>query len=484
MRKILISIALLLAFAFAVNAQAPITFKRTYGHGSGYNEGHSVVQLPDSGYIMAGSCSGLGAGASDIMLIRTDKNGIQQWLKPIGGLNVDVARSIKPTADGNYIVCGYTNSSGNGGYDVYVVKINSDGDTLFTKTYGGADWDFGYSIEPTTDGGYIIAGETYSYGNGYNDFYALKIDATGNQQWQKTFGTDTTDIAYQAIETYNGNFLIVGYSAGYSANNLNDVVVVRLAANGDSLRSVKLATTDDETAYSIAEAKPDSGYFVSGTSRPANSSVNNFMHFKVNKGDTITNVYIINNGFSTTLRSIIALNATDVVVAGYSHPPGDNNNFGLAQEFFLGDWYQWGVDINLQNKEEDFMQIIPTLDGGFCAVGTVKEVSPGLNSATLVKMGPTGQQASGVLLPIITIADNEFKFYPNPTTGLLNLQFKKTVKQLALTIYNALGQQVFAKNYTNTSTLQEDISAFDNGLYLIQIITDGSVGSQRLVVAK
>lgn len=477
---VILSLGIMLCFSAIAQ---PITFKRTYGTGFGFNTGYGLVQLPDSGFIITGSSSGFSGGATDILLIRTDKNGIQQWIKSISYPGVDVARKVKPTADGNYIICGYTNSKGNGGYDVFVAKIDENGDTLFTKTYGGADWDFGYSIEPTSDGGYVIAGETYNNSRGYNDFYILKIDADGNQLWEKNYGSDTVDVAYNAVEAYNGDILVVGSSNGYSSNKLGDGLVIRISATGDSLKKVLYGTTADESVYGIALA-PDSGYFVCGTSRPTNTEVNNFMHFKANKDDEIVNTYIINNGFSTTLRSIIALNSTDVLVAGYSHPPGDNTLFGLVQKFNVGDWYQWGCDLNIPNKEEDFMDVIPTSDGGYCAVGTVKDVSPGLTSASLLKIGGNGEQSSGVVLSAKDEPAYHFAMYPNPTFGNINLQFEKPVKQLSLAVYNGLGEQVFAKQYNNVTAVTEDLNQLDSGLYLIQLVADRAVGSQRLVIAK
>ncbi|MBL4734467.1 MAG: hypothetical protein JKY18_03840, partial [Flavobacteriales bacterium] len=129
------------------------TFVRTFG-GLRYEEGASIAATLDSGYVMVGSTGSFGLGNSDIYIIKTDSIGTVEWTRSYGGVNTDVGLNVKQTADSGYVITGYTNSFGAGGYDVYLIRINNIGDTLWTKTYGGTDWDFGYEVVETFDNGF------------------------------------------------------------------------------------------------------------------------------------------------------------------------------------------------------------------------------------------------------------------------------------------------------------------------------------------
>ncbi|MBL7191850.1 hypothetical protein ISS30_09140 [bacterium] len=131
--------------------------------------GFSVQQTSDSGYIIAGYTTSYGAGYYDVYLIKTDALGDTLWTKTFGGNSGDGGSSVQQTSDGGYIIAGYTGSYGAGYADVYLIKTDANGDTSWSQTFGGSDWDYGYSVQQTTDGGYIVAGYTYSYGAGSRD---------------------------------------------------------------------------------------------------------------------------------------------------------------------------------------------------------------------------------------------------------------------------------------------------------------------------
>ena len=122
-----------------------------------------MQQTTDGGYIIGGYTGSFGAGSNDFYLLRTNNTGDTLWTKTFGGTGDDGGYSVQATADGGFIVVGITSSFGAGEYDVYLIKTDTNGDTLWTKTYGDNGSEYGYSVNQTADGGYIITGVTDNY---------------------------------------------------------------------------------------------------------------------------------------------------------------------------------------------------------------------------------------------------------------------------------------------------------------------------------
>ena len=142
--------------------------------------GNSLIQTADGGYAIAGTTTSFGAGGEDVYVIKLDASGNLQWTKTIGGKKEDAGISLIQTSDGGYAIAGYTKSFGAGGEDVYVVKLDADGKLQWTKTIGGENDDRGFSIIQTSDDGYAIAGSTTSFGARGRDVYVIKLDRNGD----------------------------------------------------------------------------------------------------------------------------------------------------------------------------------------------------------------------------------------------------------------------------------------------------------------
>jgi len=215
--------------------------------------GFSIQQTPDMGYIVAGFTGSDGAGKRDFYILKLDCWGNKIWDKAFGGAEDEEAFSIKLTPDDGYIVTGYTKSYGTGGSDIWIIKLDDLGNKIWDKTFGGDKNDAGYSVYPTIDNGFVILGYTSSYGVGGEDIWLIKLDAQGEKIWDKTFGDIDNDYGYEIKQTPDGEYIIAGSQGGKAW-------IIKLDSNGNKLWD-KLV--DSSKAFSISPTS-DGGYIVAG----------------------------------------------------------------------------------------------------------------------------------------------------------------------------------------------------------------------------
>ena len=213
------------------DANGDSLWTKTFG-GTETDAGNSVQQTTDGGYIVTGTTS-FGVFC-DVYLIKTDGNGDSLWTKTFGGTHHDKGHSVQQTTDGGYIITGETWWSSSNGYrDVYLIKTDGNGDSLWTKIFGGTGIDVGNSVQQTTDGGYIITGETESFGNGGQDVYLIKTDGNGDSLWTKTFGGTSNDYAYSVQQTTDGGYIITGRTNSFGNGGGADVYLIKTDSNGN-----------------------------------------------------------------------------------------------------------------------------------------------------------------------------------------------------------------------------------------------------------
>jgi predicted secreted protein len=184
------------------------------------------------------------------------------WSKTYGGAGFDGALSLIQTADGGYCLAGYTSSFGAGEEDVWLLKVDGSGDMQWNRTYGGEEADFAFSVIATSDGGYAVAGYTGSFGAGGDDFWLIKTDSRGNTEWNQTYGGADDDYAFCLVKASDGGYTIAGYTRSYGAGR-DDFWLVKTDPSGNAEWNRTYGGWDDDGAISLVHCS-DGGYALAG----------------------------------------------------------------------------------------------------------------------------------------------------------------------------------------------------------------------------
>jgi len=246
------------AICVAVNAQPELVWHRTYG-GNRWDAGLGVVETGDGGFVVSGITYSFGAGQSDFYILKIDGNGNRIWEKSFGGDGWDEGGHLVQSGDGGFVVGGYTSSFGLGEYDVCLLKIDREGNLVWYKTYGGPNCDYAFSITEGRDG-FLVAGETFSFGDPDPDAYFLKVDGEGSKVWERTYGGNRSDCATCVIQTGDGGYLAGGYTSSFGAVD-DDAYLLKIDCEGGKVWERTYGGSGHDSVAAIAKAR-DGHYLV------------------------------------------------------------------------------------------------------------------------------------------------------------------------------------------------------------------------------
>ena len=280
-----------------LNSSGTLQWQKNIG-GGGDDKAYSIKQTTDGGYIVVGSSESSDGdvtnnnGKTDFWIVKLDSNGAVQWQESFGGSNDERANSVQQTADGGYIVAGYTSSSDGdvtsnlGQCDCWIIKLDNTGALVWQKTIGGTGNDMTYSIQQTSDGGYIMAGCSSSNngdvsGNhGFIDFWVVKLTSTGSITWQKSLGGSENELAYAVQQTSDGGYIVCGYTfsndGNVSGKNTDvtspDTWIVKLNSTGSIVWQKCFGGTSADIATTVQQTS-DGGYIMAGSSASTDAPV-------------------------------------------------------------------------------------------------------------------------------------------------------------------------------------------------------------------
>ncbi|HYV91914.1 MAG TPA: T9SS type A sorting domain-containing protein [Chitinophagales bacterium] len=521
-KNILLSIlVVLISIGFA---SSQIVFQKTYG-GPSYDIGYAVQQNFDGGYILAGAQHSFSLGTYDDYVIRTNEYGDTLWTRTYGDSLDEFAYSVKQTPDGGFIICGYTASFGAGNNDVYLIRINSSGDTLWTRTYGGVNDDEGNAVAVTNDGGFMIIGNTKSYGAGNDDVYMIRTNSAGDTLWTKIFGGSGEDQARSMNKTDDGGYIITGFTNSYGQGN-GDVLLIKTDSSGNILFTKTYGWIDIEEGK-WGEQTGDGGYALIGVS---GIGVTNVYFIKTNaQGDTVfTRMF---GGISATLD------------LGYSlHQTNDGGYIlaGSTRDINLGDYniYMVRLDNNYDTLwtrlfsgtlNEEPYALIPTSDGGFAIAGYTESTGAGHNDMYLIKFdslgnggcnqsnpfsivsnipiytnSPTPLVSSGGVVgstetmvgsnAIVTTlcsavgtknirTNNLINIYPNPANDAVTIHFESGITNYELRIKDVMGNEIYSHLFAGNDAII-NVSKWSEGVYFYEVKGEKETAGGKLVIQK
>jgi len=273
----------------------------------------SVIQTEDGGYLLAGYSVSFNSGA---WIVKTDANGDSLWSRTFTGR----CRAIIQTADGGYALAGSTSLYGAGGYDFWILKIDEHGDSLWARTFGGESGDKCNSIVQTEDGGFILAGGTTSFDVSARDIWIVKTDADGDSLWSRTFGGRFNINCHSVFQTDDGGYILTGFMDSNSETDM-DIVLIKTDKNGDSLWSNTFGGDGPQMSYTVTQTI-DGGYVVVGAGDHNGAGNSEFWFFKTdNEGDILWTRTFGGENYELCL-GMIQIDDGSFALAGYTYSLG------------------------------------------------------------------------------------------------------------------------------------------------------------------
>lgn len=247
---------------------------------------NSIVQTPNGSFFICGETNtDYSKFRSDVLLVKTNLEGDTLWIKTYGGDSFDSGLKIINTSDGNLLIAGKTESFGAGSFgDIYLLKLNTDGDTIWTKSYPDPGQEFPTHLMETLDGNYLVTGNNMERGVGNtNETYLLKVDPKGERIWDRKYGPNEWEWSFSSVELSDGKILTCG---NITEDGYSQVLLLWADQNGNYYREEKYGEPElSEFGYSIKKNQ-DHTFTIAGTSYDASTGMNEIFGFKVDENGT------------------------------------------------------------------------------------------------------------------------------------------------------------------------------------------------------
>jgi len=490
-------------------AQPNIEWETNLG-GSYFDWARSIQQTTDGQYIVVGQSTsndgdvGGNNGNSDYWIVKLDPSGTLVWENNLGGSNNDFDPSLQQTTDGGYIIAGVSSSidgdvgGNNGDYDFWIVKLDSSGDLVWETNLGGSNNDMAYSIQQSTNGGYIVAGQSWSNdgdvggNNGSSDIWIVKLDASGTLVWENNLGGSNYDEAQSIQQTTDDGYIVAGLSYSNDGdvggnNGYEDYWILKLDTNGGLVWETNLGGSYDDGAQSIQQTT-DGGYIVAGRSDSndgdlgGNNGSYDYWIVKLDPSGTLVWETNLGGSYEDLASSIQQTSDGGYIVVGASKSNdgdvGGNN----------GDYDFWIVKLdssgglvwesNLGGSNEDLASSIQhTLDGGYIVAGRSYS-----NNGDVGGNNGGGDYWIVKLDAELSVGDytinNNITLYPNPTANTFTIaNLSEEISKVE--ILDLQGRIILVTSEIHNSIV--DISNLQPAMYIVKIYASTNVYTQQII---
>ena len=519
----LLLISFIALSALTLNAQ--ITFQKVYG-GTFSDFGTSVHQTTDNGYIVVGTTTSFGSGGRDVLVIKTNEIGDTLWSRTFGGAtDNEYGFCGEPTTDGGYIISGVASSFDDVAGDMYLIKLDASGDTMWTRTYGGNGYEWGSFVQQTMDGGFIITGQTPAFGAGGFDAYLVKTNAGGDIVWTKTYGGIGSEYGNSVQQTTDGGYVLTGSCDNNFGFGGSDFYLIKTDSTGNHVWSKAYGQTGSEEGKVVRQTT-DGGYLIAGTSENAlgplgpnmclikTNSVGDTLWAKLYGGAMIDECYdakqtsdggyiMVGKSFSFSAAGdydvyVVKVNAQGIAQWSktYGGSATNHNEIGYSVDqtndrgYIISGESMFGFGVGIVN-----MYLIKTdsLGNSGCNQGSAATVTSNylpqvIATATLVGTGgnmkmPASLVNSGTTQTNLCLSgstnihdlneDLSVTIYPNPFEEIINIAIEEISQLNSIKIYNVFGQEVYSqinldKSYSSNKIVVE-LKDQKKGIFLIEL---------------
>lgn len=447
-----------------------ITFYKSYSDNGG-DFGHGIVQLEDSSYVVTGSSSSFVNGAQ-AFLLKIDSLGNRIWSNHYGGSEIESGRRVLYTKNFGFLVAGFTNSMGNGGFDFYLFKTDEAGNLIWERTYGNTGWEKVHDAALTADTGVIMVGETSSTENDNLDAYIVRTNKDGDTLWTRQFG-DGGDDYISAIRRYDDTTYVIAGRMYVEDSSYTKAYLSYIHENGTVYWETLLMNPENHW-YNDLDFEGGRIISVGGASGPTHDGIDLLFNHCLMDGSPLGASIIPNPGSHENTLMTTYGPSNNFYIAYYAE---DNWSFPGGVDIHVSKYltnFAWQNSFSVGHIDPDIAgQLIRTSDGGAILTGYTTGVVSGGNEVFVAKIGPNDvypNYTQNVTDELVAIEEEEIHsgvlVYPNPATDIVQI-IAESLEYNEVKLVNTSGQIVGEFELVHQLTI--DISKYPKGYYFVEV---------------